>query len=120
LPGRRGADMTPRRFAWHWRGHFPKGKVIEACGDPGVYKTGVVIDLCARITVGAPFPTEPDDWRHEPARVLFFSAEDDDSDTLLPRLLRREATRNRFALSRRLTRYPICPRTTPNCASGSN
>src|SRR5215469_16883111 len=67
LPGRLGANVTPRRFVWLWHGRFPRGKVIEVCGDPGVFKTGVVIDFCARITKGAPFPTEPDDRHHDPA-----------------------------------------------------
>jgi hypothetical protein len=86
LPGVRGSDVTPRRFSWLWRGHWPCGKVIEICGDPGVFKTGVTLDFCARLTVGAPFPGEPGQ-RRDPAKVLFFSAEDDPEDTLLPRFL---------------------------------
>jgi hypothetical protein len=87
LPGRLASQIALKRLVWHWRDHFPRGKTIEVCGDPGVYKTGIVIDLCARITVGAPFPTEPKDWRHEPAKILFFSAEDDGGDTLVPRFV---------------------------------
>jgi hypothetical protein len=87
LPGRNGTNVTLRWYLWFWRDHFPKGKTSELCGDPGVYKTGVTLDLCARVTSGAPFPTEPEEKRHEPGKVLFFSAEDDDNDTLLPRFL---------------------------------
>lgn len=83
LPGVVGSDVTPKRWKWLWPDHIPRGKVVEICGDPGVYKTGIAIDICARISTGAPFPTL--ERSRQPANILFFSSEDDVEDTLVPR-----------------------------------
>src|SRR5262249_18582369 len=81
--------------------------------DPGVFKTGTVIDLCARVTSGAPFQGEPDNTRHEPGKVLFFSAEDDDNDTLLPRFLAAGGNRELIHFVTPIDELPSLPEDAP-------
>ncbi len=88
LPGVRGSDVTVKALRWLSHGRIPRGKLIELCGDPCVFKTGIALDICARLTIGAPlFAKDSTQNACPPQKVLFFSAEDDVADTLLPRFL---------------------------------
>jgi hypothetical protein len=113
LPGRNGSNITLRRYDWFWPDHIPKGKTSEVCGDPAVYKTGTTLYLCACVTTGAPFPNEPATARREPGKVLFFSAEDDDHDTLLPRFLAAGGDRKKIHFVTPVDDLPSLPEDAP-------
>ena len=87
LPGVRGSDVAVKALRWLSHGRIPRGKLIEFCGDPCVFKTGIALDICARLTIGAPLFAKDSTQTRPPQKVLFFSAEDDVADTLLPRFL---------------------------------
>jgi hypothetical protein len=78
------SSVTERSVGWLWRGRIPMGKLTVVDGDPGVGKSFVLMDLIARITTGRPMPGEDDS--RAPRSVLLMAAEDDQADTILPRL----------------------------------
>ena len=70
---------------WLWLHRLALGTFAILDGDPGLGKSLITLDLCARLTTGRPFP----DGRPapQPANVLIFNAEDAVADTIRPRLL---------------------------------
>jgi putative DNA primase/helicase len=78
------ADIEEKPLEWLTRGgvDVPLGKLTAICGDPGVSKSTVMLDLAAAITAGARPP-----WNNAlRGDVLIMSAEDDAADTIKPRL----------------------------------
>jgi hypothetical protein len=69
---------------WLWTGRLALGKLAMLDGDPGLGKSLLALDLCARLSTGWPFPE--DAGTPEPARALVLNAEDSESDTIRPRL----------------------------------
>jgi hypothetical protein len=53
---RPASELTPRPVEWLWPGCLPLGSLAILDGDPGLGKSLVTIDLCARLTTGQPFP----------------------------------------------------------------
>ncbi len=70
---------------WTWPHYFPAGKLCDIEGNPGDGKSILLADIAARVTIGAPWPDGA--LGGEPGNVLLFSAEDDSSDTIVPRLV---------------------------------
>lgn len=68
---------------WLWPGRVAVGKYCLLCGDPGLGKSIVALDLMARLTTGRPCPEGG--AAREPASVVLLSAEDDAADTIRPR-----------------------------------
>lgn len=72
-----------------WPGLLYAGKITLLCGDPKKGKSLVTLDIAARVSTGTPWPCSAE--RREPGNVLLLSAEDDDADTVKPRLVAAEA-----------------------------
>jgi hypothetical protein len=84
MPGVRASAVKPRRVRWAWRGRIPFGKLSSVEGDPGDGKSLMTLDLAARWSSGRPMP---DGYEHDgPYHVIMISAEDDEEDTIVPRL----------------------------------
>ena len=83
---RRASEVKSRPVEWLWADRIPRGKLTLLDGDPGTGKTTVLLDLAARVSRGLPMPGETNGREREPASVLYLSAEDDEGDTLRPRL----------------------------------
>ena len=84
LPAVRADNVTTRRIEWAWRKRFPFGKLSTVEGDPGDGKSLMTLDLTARWSSGRPMP---DGSEHGgPYHVILVSAEDDEADTIAPRL----------------------------------
>jgi hypothetical protein len=77
-------QLAPRPVSWLWPGRLPRGKLAMLDGDPGMGKSLLTLDLCARLTQGRPFPDDAP--APGPANVLLLNAEDSPDDTLIPRL----------------------------------
>jgi hypothetical protein len=78
------SQLAPRPVAWLWAGRLALGKLAILDGDPGLGKSLVMLDLCARLTSGRPFPDgSPGPG---PASAIILNGEDGEEDTLLPRL----------------------------------
>ena len=95
IPGILASEVKPKSVEWLWRGRVPLGKVTILDGDPGLGKTTLALDIAARVTQAA---TMPDGTPGISGGVLVLSAEDDESDTLVPRLAAMDANRTRVRI----------------------
>ena len=77
-------DLESRPVSWLWPGRLALGKLAMLDGDPGLGKSLVTLDLCARLSKGRPFP----DGATGPGRAaaLVLNGEDSAEDTIRPRL----------------------------------
>lgn len=73
-----------RSVSWLWPGRLALGQLALLDGDPGLGKSLVTLDLCARLTTGRPFPDNSP--CPEPANVIVLNAEDSPDQTIRPRL----------------------------------
>ncbi|MBV9124028.1 MAG: AAA family ATPase [Planctomycetes bacterium] len=87
------SELPPRPLEWLWPGRLALGKLAILEGDPGLSKSLLTLDLCARLTTGRPFPD--DSPSPGPANVIILNAEDSLQDTIIPRLQRLQADLSR-------------------------
>lgn len=76
-------DIAPQPYDWLWADWLARGKLHVLAGAPGAGKTTIATSLAAIVSRGA---TWPDGSFASAGTVLFWSAEDDTADTLVPRL----------------------------------
>jgi hypothetical protein len=76
--------LTPRAISWLWLRRLARGSVAILDGDPGLGKSLVTLDLCARISTGRPFPDGSP--ASEPANCLVLNGEDIAEETIYERL----------------------------------
>jgi RecA-family ATPase len=87
------ADVTPTRVQWLWRPWIPLGKVSIAEGDPDVGKSTLTLSWAALVSTGRQWPQSIVDdnplprSKSDPAGVVLVGIEDDESDTIVPRLI---------------------------------
>jgi putative DNA primase/helicase len=89
LTARRASDIEPTKVDWHWPGWLPKGRLLLLSGRPGDGKTALSLDIMARLSRGTVLPDG-----HQPGEPIIgaiLSAEDDASDTIVPRLMAAQA-----------------------------
>lgn len=81
-------DIQATQVQWLWPGMIPLGKLVVMCGDPGLGKSFITLDLASRTSRGGPWPLAPIETcvPGKAGRVVLISAEDDPSDTIRPRL----------------------------------
>ncbi|CAN5190884.1 hypothetical protein BH10PLA2_BH10PLA2_17190 [soil metagenome] len=81
---RAASQLEHRTVAWLWPGWLPEGKLALLAGDPGLGKSLLTLDLCARLSTGRPMP----DGSSGPgvATSLVLNAEDGVEDTIKSRL----------------------------------
>jgi hypothetical protein len=78
------SDVTPRPLQWLWPFRLPLGKLAVLEGDPGLGKSFLALDLCARLSTGRPWPDDAP--APAPAASIFLNGEDGLEDTIGPRL----------------------------------
>jgi hypothetical protein len=78
------SELTLRPVQWLWPGRLALGKLALLEGDPGLSKSLLTLDLCARLSTGRPMPDGSPG--PEPASALVLNCEDNPEDTVLPRL----------------------------------
>ena len=82
-----GSDVIPETVRWWWKDWLPVGKVVVLDGDPGLGKSGLTLEVAARITTGRPMPDGSTGDVAGPATVLLCAHEDGLADTIIPRFL---------------------------------
>jgi hypothetical protein len=78
------SQLTPRPLVWLWPKRLLEGKLAILDGDPGLGKSLVTLDLCARLSTGRPFPDGSPSFG--PVNSLVLNSEDGAEDTIRPRL----------------------------------
>ena len=73
-----------RSIEWLWPGRVALGKLTLIAGEPGLGKSQLAAALAAAVSTGGPWPCGDDRAPH--GSVVMLSAEDDASDTVVPRL----------------------------------
>src|SRR5947209_15344877 len=81
---RPASELTTRAVAWLCPGRLPLGKLAILDGDPGLGKSLVTLDLCARLSTGRPLPDGSPG--PSPAGAIVLNGEDGEEDTIRPRL----------------------------------
>src|SRR5438105_10443783 len=78
------SELTEEAIAWCWLNRLAFGKLALLDGDPGLGKSLLALDLCARLSTGRPMP----DGSAGPGvcNSLVLNAEDGAADTIRPRL----------------------------------
>src|SRR6478672_10265157 len=79
------ADVAPQPVRWLWPGRIALGKLTLICGDPGLGKSFLTLDLAARLSAGRAWPDGAAPVAGAGSAVLI-TAEDDAADTIRPRL----------------------------------
>jgi hypothetical protein len=78
------SKLPLRPVNWLWPGWLASGKLAILDGDPGVGKSFLTLDLCARLTTGREFPDGSPG--SAPANAIVLNGEDGPKDTIGPRL----------------------------------
>jgi putative DNA primase/helicase len=86
LTGHLASSVTPVPIRWIWPQRFPAGKLALLNGPQGSGKSMLFIDIIAHTSTGKNWP---DDAKNTlgPRKVLLASTEDDEKDTIIPRLM---------------------------------
>src|SRR6516164_4303703 len=79
------SEVAPRSVDWLWPGRLALGKLAILEGDPGLGKSFLALDLCARLSAGRPWPDGAE--APVPAACIFLNGEDGTADTTRPRLM---------------------------------
>src|ERR1044071_4785511 len=84
LPARRAVirrllDVEAEEVRWLWQDRIARGRIAILEGDPEVGKSFVSLALATAVTCGSSLPG---DQAHDPANVLFLTAEDGLADTM--------------------------------------
>lgn len=90
------ANIKPVAIRWLWPGWLARGKLHILAGAGGTGKTTLLIGLIATITTAGRWPDG--EVCREAGNVVIWSAEDDPSDTLVPRLIAAGADLDRVAI----------------------
>src|SRR2546426_8997109 len=78
------STIEPESIEWLWPGRIPQRKLTLFCGDAGVGKSFLTLDIAARTTRGIAWPGSTE--VPEIGDVVLLSAEDGLADTIRPRI----------------------------------
>ena len=76
-------DVESKKIEWLWYPYIPYGKITIIQGDPGEGNTTVVLSIISALSKGEPLPFTDKGFK---AVSIYQNAEDDNSDTIKPRL----------------------------------
>src|SRR5687767_15131508 len=94
---------------WLWPNRLPLGKLALLDGDPGLGKSLVALDLCARLSSGRSFPDPSGPLPLSPEHVIIVPGEDNEHDTLRPRLEKLQADLSRIHILSPIAPEPASP-----------
>jgi hypothetical protein len=80
----RASDIRPAKIEWLWNARIPFGRLTLLEGDPGLGKSILTLEIVARATRGEPL--FEDSGRRKPIHAVVLGGEDDEADTIHPRL----------------------------------
>jgi putative DNA primase/helicase len=77
------SSVQLKSVRWLWDGFIALGKLHILAGESGTAKSAIMLSVAAAVTTGGMLP---DGSKAERGTVLFYTTEDDYSDTVAPRL----------------------------------
>ena len=77
------SDITPQKISWLWPDKIALGKLAIFAGNPGSGKSQCTLYMASIASTGGTFP---DGSRCPQGDTIILTTEDDDSDTIRPRL----------------------------------
>ena len=80
---KKGKKVKEESMKWRWKNWLPSKKLMIFAAEGGTGKSTVLYDLAARETAGLEFPFS--NGKGSGGWVLYVTAEDDVSDTIIPR-----------------------------------
>jgi putative DNA primase/helicase len=86
IMGHLASSVTPMPIRWIWEQRFPAGKLALLNGPQGSGKSMLFIDILGHVTTGSDWPDGAKNTLG-PRKVLLASTEDDENDTIIPRLM---------------------------------
>lgn len=99
-PGVSAATIRPSLVYFFWRRYIPLGKITVLDGDPDLGKSLLTTDLVARATSKA---LMPDGSLGLDGGAVLLNAEDDEGDTIVPRLISAGADLDRVRILKTVT-----------------
>jgi len=78
-------DVSARPVEWLWPGRIPLGQLTLLCGQSGLGKSFLSLDLAARTSGGVPFPGR-ETASEPPATVILVAGKDEVATVVRPRL----------------------------------
>src|SRR5437764_13281943 len=93
MQAQRVSELKSESISWLWPGRLALGKLALLDGDPGLGKSLLALDLCARLSTGRPMPDGSPGLGV--CNSIFLNAEDGGRDTIRPRLQALGADLNR-------------------------
>jgi hypothetical protein len=96
---RAASELALRRVDWLWPARLALGHLAVLEGDPGLGKSFLALDLCARLSAGRAWPDGA--AVAAPAAAIYLNGEDSDEATLGPRLRALGADLSRVFLPQR-------------------
>lgn len=93
LISHRASELEPEKLIWVWPGRIPEGKLVLLGGPPGLGKSQLTAFMSATVSNGGHWPCG--EGSTLPGDVIFMSAEDGITDTIVPRLMAAGANRDR-------------------------
>lgn len=87
--------VTEKSVSWLWYPYIPFGKITVVQGDPGEGKTTLMLKVAAMMSAGLSIPEGEETG--SPMNVIYQGAEDGNSDTIKPRLIKSGADCSRIA-----------------------
>jgi putative DNA primase/helicase len=97
IMGHLASTVTPMPIRWIWEQRFPAGKLALLNGPQGSGKSMLFIDIIAHVTTGKDWPDGAKNTLG-PRKVLLASTEDDENDTIIPRLMAAGADLNNVTI----------------------
>lgn len=79
------SEIVAQPIDWLWPGWLARGKLTLLDGDPGLGKSWIALELCVRLSLGRAWPDGAPACA--PGNSMIFAGEDNDGDTVKPRLV---------------------------------
>jgi hypothetical protein len=96
LVSRLASDIPMKRLEWLWPNRIPRGKCSVVAGEGKLGKSTMLAGIAATLSRHAPLPNGEG---HAPrGSTIYFSAEDDPEDTVVPRLAAAGADRTKIRI----------------------
>lgn len=99
----RGDEIRAEPISWLWPDRIPRGKLTLIAGFPDQGKSQIMLKIAALVTTGGAWPNDEGNAPLGVAIVL--SSEDDEADTLIPRLAAAGADLTNIYVLRSMVKY---------------